>query len=459
MQKRFRSFLASVKTERFITNTSKVGWYQNCFVLPEGSIGAEEDLVVLQSLDSIGDMYHTGGTLEGWQDMARLCAGNTRFTFALCAAFAGPLLKLAGLEGGGFSFEGPSSCGKTTCLQIAASVWGSPSHVRTWRTTSNGLEAVASLYNDGLLVLDEIGQVKAKDLSEIAYMLANGSGKTRAGRSGGARQISSWHLIFLSSGELGLADKLSEDGIKSRAGQEVRFVGIPVETSDVVALNGSSSSGALVQNIKEATAQHYGYASRAFLEWLVKGIDIMKETLPSAVEEIARELCPEGASEQVLRVAQRCALVRIAGTLAKEAGVLPQSIDEVESVKNCFTAWLDERGNLGSSEEASILSAVRLFIEQHGASRFQDMSNSSTTCHNRAGFLNRRADGKAEYYILSEVFKSEVVKGYSTTRAVKVLKEAGWIKTGGERDRTTIRILTQELGRVSCYIIRLPEDA
>ena len=457
MHNRFRSFLSGLKTSCFITNTSKVGWYQNCFVLPDEAIGAEDGLVVLQSLDCLGDLYQTNGTLEGWQELARLCAGNSRFTFALCAAFTGPLLKLAGLEGGGFSFEGASSCGKTTCLQIAASVWGSPSHVRTWRTTSNGLESVAALHNDGLLVLDEVGQATGRDLAEISYMLANGSGKVRAGKAGGARQSASWRLLFLSSGELGLADKLREDGLKSRAGQEVRFVGIPVDKSNIETLHGVPHAGELVGRIKEISRRHYGHASRSFLHWLVQNFETARETLPDAVARIVEALCPEQAGEQVRRVAQRFALVRIAGTLAKEAGVLPLELDEVTAVESCFASWVTERGGVGASEDREILSALRLFIEQHGASRFQDMDNADAICLNRVGFRQRGMDGVTRYFIMPEAFKKEVVRGHSATRAAQVLRESGWLETK-EKDRNTTKHTLPGLGRVSCYTVVVPED-
>lgn len=452
---RFLSFLSGVKTARFITNTSKVGWYQTCFVLPDVSIGAEDGLVVLQSLDSMAGLYQTGGTLEGWQEMAALCVGNPRFTFALCAAFAGPLLKLAGMEGGGFSFEGPSSCGKTTCLQVAASVWGSPAHVRTWRTTSNGLESVAALHNDSLLVLDEVGQTTGKDLSEISYMLANGSGKTRAGRSGGARACTSWRLLFLSSGELGFADKLGEDGIRSRAGQEVRFVGIPVDSRAVVNLHSIPHAGALVNRIKELSGKDYGHASRAFLGWLVRNLGEVRELLPETLPAFVADLCPDEAGEQVRRVAQRFAIVQIAGGLAQKAGVLPVDMDVTGAVRSCFSAWLEQRGSVGASEDEAILAAVRLFLEQHGQSRFQDIERPDAVCVNRAGF--RRKDGeRTEFLILPESFK-EVVQGYALKRAKEALRIAEWMKPG-ERGKFTVKTSLPGLGRTHCYIVAIPDE-
>ena len=45
--------------------------------------------------------------------------------------------------------------GKTTLLRIAASVWGEDKYLKTWRTTSNGLEITCAKRSGTLLVLDE----------------------------------------------------------------------------------------------------------------------------------------------------------------------------------------------------------------------------------------------------------------------------------------------------------------
>ena len=76
-------------------------------------------------------------------------------------------------------------------------------YLHRWRATTNGLEALASLRSDTLLVLDELSQVDPKEAGEIAYMLANGSGKARAGKTGAVRPRYDWRILFLSAGEIG----------------------------------------------------------------------------------------------------------------------------------------------------------------------------------------------------------------------------------------------------------------
>ena len=46
------------------------------------------------------------------------------------------------------------------------------------------MEGAAALFNDGLLVLDEISECNPHDVGAIIYALGNGRGKQRAGRTG-----------------------------------------------------------------------------------------------------------------------------------------------------------------------------------------------------------------------------------------------------------------------------------
>ncbi len=457
-RKKLMDFLSAVRPARRIRCVPRTGWDKAAYILPDAVYGDTSESVVLQSAHH-GDLYRTAGTLEGWREIAVLAVGNSRLSFALCAAFAGPLLRLAGLEGGGFSFEGGSSSGKTTALQIAASVWGGPEHVRSWRATDNGLENIAVLHNDNVLVLDEVGQVNGKVLAECAYMLANGQGKGRSSREGNLRKSHSWRLLFLSSGELGLADKLAENGLKSRGGQEVRFVGLPVDTSMLTELHGFPHAGAVVNRLKELTTLHYGHAGRIFLHKLTEPdtmTTVLSELQPALANTVSR-LVPAGADGQVRRVAQRFALCGLAGGLAAQMEILPPDFDAPGYAERCFHDWLTARGGIGSSEDAAILAAVRLFIEQHGASRFQDLDTQMSTCVNRVGFRRKGEGGCTEFIILPESFRVEVCKGFSERRAARVLAEAGWLKLSQVGRLKSERRLP-DLGKVRTYIVVLPED-
>lgn len=97
------------------------------------------------------------------------------------------------------------------------------------RLTDNALEAIAAQHSDCLLILDELAQVQPKAAGECAYMLANEQSKARATRTGTARARLAWRLLFLSAGELGLADHMAEGMKRTRTGQEVRMADIPAD--------------------------------------------------------------------------------------------------------------------------------------------------------------------------------------------------------------------------------------
>ena len=448
-------FLPELQTTKFVTCTARVGWHGSAYVMPDTVYGADKGSLVLQGGGHEG-LYNVAGDEEAWAELARMCVGNTRLVFAISAAFAGPLLRLADVEGGGFSFEGGSSCGKTTCLQVAASVWGGPSHVRPWRATDNGLEGVCILHNDNLLILDEVGQVSANVLSECGYLIANGMGKTRSGKDSALRKSHTWRLLFLSSGEIGFAEKLSEKGIKARAGQEVRFVGIPTDAGMLSEWHGLPDAGALSNRLKELAGQHYGHAGRTFLQWLADNRQDIADGVGEILSIGVDRICPPDATEQVRRVARRFCLVAYAGKVACDAGVLPEDMDVWNATVSCFNDWLAVRGGAGAGEDAAIVEQVRRILERDGGSRFQPITDKTGRWIDRLGFSETRDNEEMAFYVLPEQFKAEVIKGYSVRTAVVALQKAGVLLRGP--DRVTVKKRVPGLGATWCYELVIPSE-
>lgn len=129
--------------------SSRLGWHDSAFVLPEESIQPEDSEPTLyQTASDTKHWLAPSGTLQEWiADIGRFCPGNPRLLFAVACAFAPPLLQLTNEPGGGFHFCGASSSGKTTALLVAASVWGGEGGVRTWRMTTNSIDAIAANHN------------------------------------------------------------------------------------------------------------------------------------------------------------------------------------------------------------------------------------------------------------------------------------------------------------------------
>ncbi|WP_342627199.1 DUF927 domain-containing protein [Nguyenibacter vanlangensis] len=481
----FRQFIASVKTKTRLRCVDRSGWHDtpkgSAFVLPGGlTLGAGARSVIFQSdRAATGQEFQAAGTLADWQrGIAAYAVGNSRLALFVAAAFAGPLLDIAGEQSGGVHLVGKAQSGKSTAAYLAGSVWGRgdrDGQVRSWRGTANGLEGIASETSDTVLILDEMGQADSREVGEITYLLANNSGKTRAARSGNARARKTWHVLFLSTGEVTLAAKMGEHGNRTMAGQEVRLVNVPADAGAGMglfeALHGLESPGALADHLRVAARTHYGTASRAFLGRLTQDRSDESDVLLGFIKDIRRNFetafMPAGADGQVRSVAARFALIAAAGELAIDYQVLPWPQGEAfRAAGVCFKAWLAERGGVGASEDRQAIEQVRAFIEQHGESRFTNLTPDPLTGDdrtddrirtiNRAGFKRRVGTTNGdrwEYLILPEMFRSEVCKGLDAPRAAKALKEAGLLIPGDGKN-LACRVPVPGEGRPRVYLIK-----
>lgn len=483
---RLTEYIQTRKPAEFASCTDRIGWHGTAFVLPHETIGDDVERIVFQSDSQMENTFRIKRDAQDWvQRVGRLCAGNSRLVFAVSCAFAGPLLRPAGMESGGFHLRGDSSSGKTTALRLAASVYGGPSFMQRWRTTDNALEAIAAQHCDSLLILDELAQVEGKVAGECAYMLANEQSKARSTRNGAARARLSWRLLFLSAGELGLADHMAEGGKRARTGQEVRMADIPADAGAGLGaferLHGLENGAAFSSHLaKEAQAFH-GAVGLAFLQWATSNAGTLGRRVRSAVGTLASAWTPSNASGQVARVAARFALVGVAGAIATEAGLTGWDEGESEDgAKACFDAWLAARGGSGNGEVAAMLRQVRGFFEAHGEGRFTwwhraaDDHNAKTL--QRAGFRRMVSeDGKPikndaehqreygermpvaegervclEYFVLPEVFRTEICRGFDHKAVCKVLLQYGCLKPSKDRDYDAKHRLPG-LGPAWCY--------
>lgn len=440
---------------------NSTGWFDGMFVLPDQTIGKGDEEVIFQASEVARHNFDEKGSLESWQkNVAALCVGNSRLIFSLCCAFAAPLLYLVQDESGGFHLRGQSSNGKSTALIVGASVWGGQDYLQSWRATGNGMEGVAVLHNDLPLYLDEIGQVDPREAGDIAYLLANSQGKARAGTDGMARKSSKWRLIFLSSGEVSLADHMMQAGKLARAGQEIRMADVPADAGMRLGVfealhhyrDGAELSAAFISAVRK----NHGTAGPAYINGLVENLKDLPGSIRLMKNEFVNEVVPhdERGNGQVIRVAQRFALVAVAGELATNLGITgwkPHAAEE--AVKACFNAWIESRES-GELETASILSQIKRFFETHGESRFAEMFSESDQSQrittNRAGFV-RRSELGMEYLVLPEVYKAELCAGLNAKTVTKILKDKGWLTLGTD-GMPQVRETLPGLGRTRCYI-------
>ncbi|MEE4696811.1 DUF927 domain-containing protein [Pseudomonas alliivorans] len=471
-----QSYLGGFDSAQRARLVTRLGWHDSAFLLPEQQVGIHSEHLHFYEAGSQLPPISEAGTLEQWQEqIGALCVGNHRLAFVVGVAFAGPLLHMLGHESGGFHLYGDSSGGKTTHLQVAASIYGGPRLVRSWRSTDNALESIAAAHSDGLLVLDEIGMCDPRIIGETVYMLGNGTGKARANDRGQAgRQVQEWRLLFLSTGEKTLAQHMAEANKELKAGMEVRMLAVPADASKGLgmfdSLNGFDDAAALSDALKARVAKYYGTPLTAFLTALCEPDKrhawsaILRRTL----EGFIAQSLPASASGQAHRAAARFGLAAAAGELATAMGITgwPDGT-ATTAARVCLNAWMNERGGVGNFEGDAIVARLRQVIERFGESRFTRWESAAAKIDehgprtiDRLGFRKTMEHGLGDslhttntYYVLPESWRSEIFRGMNINAVNKELLQRGVIEPGNDGKASSL-VRLPGLGTQRCYIVK-----
>jgi putative DNA primase/helicase len=217
-------------------------------------------------------------------------------------------------------------------------------------------------------------------------------------------------------------------------------------------LHGMDSPDALARHLSAGSRKFYGTPIREYLTQLVANQEQMREAVRNIREAFLAEHVPSGASGEVSRVAARFALVAAAGESACEVTRWPQGIS-LAAAAAMFKNWLNGRGTAGHKDDEAAIQQVRGFLEKHGASRFQDVTDIEARIFDRAGFRRQLPEGETEYLILPEVFKRDVCVGYDSTATAKALKARGYL-TPGEGYNLAKRESLPGLSRPRVYVVR-----
>lgn len=438
------------------------GWQCGAYIMPDGEIiGTPAQPVLFSGRSSAAAGYTLSGTSDSWRkSVARLAYGNYAMMTGVAAALAAPLIGLSGADGFGIHFFEQSSAGKTTTANVASSLYGNPDLLRlTWYGTALGLANEAAAHNDGLMPLDEVGQgADPVSVSQSAYALFNGVGKLQGAKEGGNRDLKRWRTVAISTGEMDLETFIATAGRKTKAGQLVRLLNIPLSKS--VRFHDLQNGKQHADALKDAYQHNHGAAGREWIKWLAdhqqQAIDTVREC-----EARWRSLIPADYGEQVHRVAARFAILEAALLLGEVVTGWDAQTGR-DAIQHSYNAWLREFGT-GNKEHQQIVEQTEAFLNAHGLSRFAPFpySPADLPIRDLAGYRQRGGHDESPmiFYTFPATFEKEIAAGFNAKQFAEVLKNAGMLtppKSGRGYQRKSPRI---EGRQINVYVLSyLPED-
>ena len=429
-RRKLADYLQKEGSQTAFTITDRAGWHEDSYIMPSGETITATDknpAIIYNGDTSQAKAYQPNGELTDWQqNIARYAVGNSRLCLALGASFAAPLLSLLNEESGGFHLMGDSSDGKTTAAKVALSVWGKPSgSLLSWSGTKIGFSNTAAARNDGLLVLDEIGQASPHVIGDTVYSVMNGINKVQGAKQGGNRALSRWKVMMFSTGEKTPDSILKHHKGDWNAGQAARLPSIRAAAQYGIydTLHGFEDGALLSEHIAQSTEKYHGTAGRLFIRQL---LDDLEQAKQQATERMAAFMAtiPE-LSGQARRVAKRFAIAAAALELAAPVTGLPVGVG-MAGVKKCFDEWLEANG-AGKHEDRRIIEQAEDFIAQHAlGTRFMEWSDKSTN-KDHAGYRKQEGE-KLELWIIRRVFANEIAQSFDEAKVCRVLADNGLLK-------------------------------
>jgi hypothetical protein len=161
--------------------------------------------------------------------------------------------------------------------------------------------------------------------------------------------------------------------------------------------------------------------------------EVTGEDVRAKVADFTASTVPARSDGQIDRAAQRLGLIAAAGELATALELVPWHLGEArEAAAWALTQWIEGRGGPEPAEVRQAIEQVRLFIEQHGESRFDTLDDpDARPVNNRAGW--RKGSGlHREWMVPPEVWKTEICNGLDPTMDARTLTERDMFQRVGD---------------------------
>lgn len=225
------------------------------------------------------------GSFEKWKEVFNLYGrkGLEASAFAAATAFGAPILRFSGQRGAIISLVNThSGTGKTTILHMANSVWGNPEKLCAKKDdTFNSKVFKLGVLCNLPVTFDEMSNTEPNQLSELAYLITQGTGKDRMKASANELRVNltSWQTIALCSSNHSFYEKL-EKLKDSPQGEMMRIIEYSLDYSDAI----DTETGKKM--FDHQLLENYGHAGEIYARYLLAEYDSVKSVYASMQQRL-----------------------------------------------------------------------------------------------------------------------------------------------------------------------------
>lgn len=287
--------------------------------------GKPAEIYLSTQLEEIAPGYRGKGTLDGWQQAARvMCDGatqrNMQSLLGLAIAFGAPLMRFTDQHGALISFcTGESGRGKTTTGNLMSSVWGEPKRL----LGSAAGDSEAHIYNHLArantlpVLLDEATSTDPEKMARLLSMLTNGNAPGRANANGTNRHTHSWRTLGVTNTNHQISGKLSMKRHEG-AGEQARLLEFMFDQSVM------TSDPAVHEAIRLFTEEHFGTAGPIYAQALTANEDDVRSAVAKRLQ-VLRDQWQVDPRERVWIAAMAAMITGLA--LARRLNIINWQVD------------------------------------------------------------------------------------------------------------------------------------
>jgi putative DNA primase/helicase len=368
--------LSAKDAAKRINFAARVGWYggrYRAFVLPNRVIGRARCLVPIRPphLNPGKRACRTRGSRAEWlRTVASPAKFSSRMVFAISAALAASLLRMAKLHSFGILVHGPGKAGKSTMLVAAASVggYGCEKDLPNFRTTDTALGEIPAAFNDSLVPMNELGLLKGSAtekylrLRDFSYGFAEGRGTTysKLAPIAEAGRGLEWLAILFATGEEA-SNEIARDARETRmAGESIRWIDLAgtrngaLDIFDRIPKHVAESDRAkwaeeTCANIRNGCLSNHGVTIQRFIKQVIRNRKSVQKQLKSLRKKFVSRVTDPNDDPVVRHLAKCFGHIYAAALIGVRFGTLRWSKKTVRiCIKRCY---LDARRELNTETD------------------------------------------------------------------------------------------------------------